>query len=186
MTLGKEHGRVCPHIAQWWIHGLLFSTVPTRTAGLPARLLASLCQDEGLLACGKRRDYSTYSKIHPGIWTFPLYQIGSAQRSPTRVPLGLGIGSRLWGQTPATDGMIKSQILIWEWSCVMGYHRHLCLVWFIISANYSNKSVFEWNLLLILNVKDWNYSWGTNRKESSCICSRELIRLSLAKCRQNL
>lgn len=43
-TLGKEQGWVCSHITQRQVLGLLFSTVPTRTVGLPAQLLASLCQ----------------------------------------------------------------------------------------------------------------------------------------------
>ena len=44
LTLGKEQGWVCSHIAQQRVLGLLFSTVPTKTVGLPAQLLASLCQ----------------------------------------------------------------------------------------------------------------------------------------------
>lgn len=147
---------------------------------LPAWLLASPCENEGL---GEEKVLFHVSKIQPVVWTFSSYWFGSAQMSPTRAgspflsaSLGLGMGSLLWGHTPATHGMIKSQILIWEWSCVRGYHRHLSFSWFIISANYPNKSVFEWNLALTLNVKDWNYCWGTNR-EDPAVDVREWMRL---------
>lgn len=46
LTLGKEQGWVCSHIPQRRVLGLLFSTVPTRTVGLPAQLLASLSQKD--------------------------------------------------------------------------------------------------------------------------------------------
>lgn len=44
--------------------GLLLSVVPTSAMGLPAWLLAPLCQNE---ACEKRMDYSMHSKIWLGI-----------------------------------------------------------------------------------------------------------------------
>lgn len=137
---------------------------------------ASPCQNEGLWE-------EKICKIQTGVQTFSLYWFGSAQISLMRAgspflsaSCGLGMGSLLWGHTPATDGMIKSQILVWKWSCVMGYHRHLSFIWFIISANYPNKSVFEWNLALTLHVKGWNYCWGANR-EDPAVDVRELVRL---------
>lgn len=65
------------------------------------------------------------------------------------------------GVKRAIEEMIKSRIWIWEWSCVMGYHRHLSFIWFISSANYLNKSVFEWNLALTLNVKGLGLQLGS-------------------------
>lgn len=86
MTLGKEHGWVCSHITQQCVHGLLFS-MPSFQSRFPSglwlcQLLASLSWNEGLLSCGKRRDYSIHRNTHSRIWT--LYQIVFAQRRPMR------------------------------------------------------------------------------------------------------
>lgn len=143
------------HIMQRWVYGI---------SGWFPSGLGSACLTSGFSLSKWGSVGREISKIQTEVWTFYLYWFGSAQMSQMRAgspfpsaSCALGMGSVLWGHRQATDGMIKSQIWVWEWSCnVMGYHRHLSFIWFISSANYPNKSVLEWNLALTLHGKNWN------------------------------
>lgn len=166
---------------QWWDLGWLLGMVSTSTTGAWMNLL-----DFWLLFVELTREkrIAYVQQALPMEWVFSFNRLdmtrgaGNKERQVTRSlsisHLGhwfclLGSNTRCWRDDKEAHFDMAVQLC---------YHRHFRSD--LSSTNYHNKSILEWNLLAILNVKE-----RINTEESICLYW-ELISPSLEECKQRV